>query len=129
MNPGSSESEPIFWVVSSLDELGEFPLEVRDTVGFTLFQAQCGSRHPDTKILKGFGSVQVLEVVENHSGDTYRAVYTVKFAGIVYALHAFQKKSKSGVQTPKHEIDLIHARLAWAKAHYEGWQNEQNSQS
>lgn len=72
----------------------------------------------DAKPLKGFGGAGVLEVVEDHDGDTYRAVYTVKFAGVVYALHAFQKKSKKAVQTPKHHIALIKERLKRAQEHH-----------
>lgn len=75
---------------------------------------------PSAKPLKGFGGAGVLEVVENFDGAAYRAVYTVKFAGIVYVLHAFQKKSKHGIKTPQHEIDLIHARLKRAA---EDWQS------
>ncbi len=73
----------------------------------------------------GFGSAGVLEVVEDHQGDTYRAVYTVKFAGWVYVLHCFQKKSKSGIQTPKKDMDLINTRLKAAKQDCEAWQAQQ----
>lgn len=73
------------------------------------------------KPLKGFGGAGVLEVVDDHDGDTYRAVYTVRFTGVVYVLHAFQKKSKSGIATPKHEIALIEQRLKRAKEDHEQW--------
>ncbi len=73
----------------------------------------------------GFGSAGVLEVVEDHQGDTYRAVYTVKFAGWVYVLHCFQKKSKSGIQTPKKDMDLNNTRLKAAKHDCEAWQAQQ----
>ena len=59
-----------------------------------------------------------MEVVDDDDGDTYRAVYTVRFAGVIYVLHAFQKKSRKGIATPKHEIDVIKARLNVAEAHY-----------
>jgi phage-related protein len=75
--------------------------------------------------MKGFGGAGVLEVVEDHQGDTYRAVYTVKFAEVVYALHAFQKKSKKGIKTPKKEIDLIGQRLNKAEEHYAEWRQTQ----
>jgi phage-related protein len=121
----SSETKPLFWVASSQDDIREFPAEVRDTMGFALYQAQRGEKHLDAKPLKGFGSASVLEIVEDHTGDTYRAMYTVRFAGVVYVLHAFQKKSKKGIATPKHEINLIHDRLKIAQAHYEEWKHEQ----
>ena len=102
----AEQPNPLFWVGSSKRDLKGFPLEVRRTMGFALFQAQGGGRHVDAKPLKGFGGAGVLEVVEEHAGNAFRAVYTVKFAGAVYVLHAFQKKSKKGVTTPKAEFDL-----------------------
>jgi phage-related protein len=78
--------------------------------------AQSGSKHPSAKPLKGFGGAGVLEVIEDHVGSTYRAVYTVRFTDAVYVLHVFQKKSKRGVATPKHEMALIRARLKEAEA-------------
>lgn len=66
----------------------------------------------------GFGGRSILEVVDNHDGDTYRGVYTVRFVGVIYILHWFQKKSKKGRETPKHEIELVAARLKAAEAHY-----------
>ena len=88
--------KPLFWIGSSRKDLRGFPLEVRHVAGFALWCAQTGQKHPDAKVLKGFGGAGVLEVVEDHDGNTYRAVYTVKFAGVVYMLHAFQKKSTRG---------------------------------
>ena len=78
--------------------------------------AQSGDRHDASKVLKGFGGAGVLEVVEDHVGGTYRAVYTVKFAEAVFVLHCFQKKSKSGIATPKEDMDIIRARLKIAEA-------------
>jgi len=112
--------KPIEWVGSSLEDLREFPDEVKGMMGYALSLAQAGRKHPDAKPLKGFGGASVLEVVEDHCGDTYRAVYTVKFAEAVYVLHAFQKKSKKGIATPKQDIELIKARLKAAAAHYNG---------
>lgn len=89
--------------------------------------AQAGSKHPDAKALTGFGSAAVLEVVEDYRGDTYRAVYTVKFAGWVYVLHCFQKKSKSGIKTPKPDLDLIDRRLKAAREDYMEWQAKQGA--
>ena len=90
-------------------------------MGFVLYRAQLGKKHIDAKPLKGFKGAGILEIVENFDGDTYRAVYTVKFGGIVYVLHSFQKKSKHGIATPKQDIDLIEARLKRAKEHYEAY--------
>lgn len=116
-----STIKPLFWVGNSRKGVKRFPVEVRRTVGFAFWLAQNGDKHNDAKPLKGFGGTGVMEVVEDHDGNTYRAVYTVKFAGAVYVLHAFQKKSKKGIQTPAHEIDLIRERLRRAEDHYAEW--------
>ncbi len=92
---------------------------MRKEIGFALFQAQLGDKHIDAKPLKGFGGASTLEIVERFVGDTYRAVYTIKFGGIVYVLHAFQKKSKKGIKTPQQDIELIKKRLQQAKADYQ----------
>ncbi len=84
-------------------------------MGFALYLAQIGEKHSAAKPLKGFGGAGVLEIVEDHDGDAFRAVYTVKIAGKVYVLHAFQKKSKSGIETPQAEIELIKHRLKLAE--------------
>jgi phage-related protein len=86
-------------------------------MGFAINDAQNGDEHPRAKALKGFGGRSVLEVVDDEDGDTYRAVYTVRFAGVIYVLHAFQKKSRKEIETPKHEIDVIKAGLRMAEAH------------
>jgi phage-related protein len=117
--------KPVFWVASSRKDLKKFPKSVRQTVGQALFDAQTGGKHPDAKPLKGFGGAGVLEVVENDEGSTYRAVYTVKFAGVVYVLHAFQKKSKKGSKTPAQEIEKAKARLKEAGKHHAEWAKEQ----
>ena len=93
------------------------PGEVQDSFGYALHLAQTGAKHAHAKPLKGFGSAGVLEVVESEAGSTYRAVYTVKVAAAVYVLHCFQKKSTSGIATPKPELDLIRDRLKAALAH------------
>ena len=103
------------FVGSSRKDLRQFPKEVRLTFGQALFNAQTGEKHPDSKPLKGYGGAGVLEVVENNDGDTYRAVYTVKFAEIVYVLHAFKKKSNAGRKTPLHELNIIATRLKAAE--------------
>ena len=92
--------KPFRWIAGSRDDLRDFPEEVR-LVGGALWEAQKGRKAPWAKPLKGYGGTGVVEIVDDHDGDTYRAVYTVRFAGFVYVLHAFQKKSKSGIATPK----------------------------
>jgi phage-related protein len=112
------ERKPIEWIGSSLKDLRAFPEEVKDAVGVALDVAQQGEKHESAKPLQGFGGAGVLEIIDDFDGDTYRAVYTVKFKGFVYALHAFQKKSKKGISTPKEEIDLVKKRLKAAEEHY-----------
>ena len=99
--------------------------DVKDVFGHAIDMAQAGGKHPDAKVLTGFGSAGVLEVIEDHMGDTYRAVYTVKFAEWVYVLHCFQKKSRIGIATPKPDMDLIKNRLKAAKQDFEKWRAEQ----
>jgi phage-related protein len=105
-------------MASSRDDLREFPQDVRRVMGQAIDDAEHGGEHPSAKALKGFGSRGVLEIVDDFDGDTYRAVYTVKFADVIYVLHAFQKKSKKGIATPQRDIDLIKARLKRAEEHY-----------
>lgn len=105
------EPTTLIWMRSSKKDLLEFPQTVIRAVGFALHQAQIGQVHVDAKPLKGFGGASVMEIVERHDGDTYRAVYTVRFKTAVYVLHAFQKKAKKGIAMPKTEIDLIRTRL------------------
>ena len=100
---------------NALGVLKTFPSTVQDEVGYALYLAQRGEKHVSAKPLKGVGS-GVLEVVSDHRGDTFRAVYTVRLADRLYVLHAFQKKSKRGIATPQAEIDLIRRRLKLAEA-------------
>ena len=109
--------KPVEWVGSSKADLKRFPEPVQDRMGFAIYQAQVGTRHRDAKPLKGFGS-GVLEVVSRYDGDTFRAIYTVRFASAVYILHAFQKKSRRRIATPKQELDKIRRRLRVAERHY-----------
>jgi phage-related protein len=110
--------KPTIWIGSSRDDLRSFPEEVRRVMGFAINDAQNGDEHPRVRALKGFGGRSMLEVVDDEDGDTYRAVYTVRFAGVIYVLHAFQKKSLKGIETPKHEIDVVKSRLKLAETHY-----------
>ena len=113
--------KPVHWIGSSREDLRDFPIEVRRDIEFALRTAQHGEKHPSAKPLQGFGGASVLEIVENHDGDTYRAVSTVRFAEAMYVLHTFKKKSKSGVKTPKREISLIEAHLKKAQEDYAQW--------
>lgn len=110
--------KPLFWLGTTRKDLRRFPEAVRETIGYGLYLAQKGGKHRDAKPLKGFHGAGVLEIVDDHDGDTYRAIYTVKLAGAVYVLHAFQKKSKKGIATPKHVMDLVKERLQQARKHY-----------
>jgi len=110
--------KPVRWVGSSRRDLGGFPAPVRRDIGQALYAAQWGEEYPNVKALQGFGGRSVLEIVAPYAGDTYRGVYTVRFEDAIYVLHAFQKKSKRGLATPKKEIDLIKKRLAAAEQDY-----------
>ncbi|HLP91774.1 MAG TPA: type II toxin-antitoxin system RelE/ParE family toxin [Nostocaceae cyanobacterium] len=116
---GEVERKQIIWIGSSLEDLKEFPDEVKREFGYALYIAQTGSKHPNAKPLKGFNGSGVLEIVEDYDGDTHRAVYTVKFSTAVYVLHVFQKKSKQGIATPKQDVNMIESRLQAARKHHE----------
>ena len=105
--------KPVVWIGDSLRELKTFPAPVQDEMGYAIYVAQYGQKHLSAKPLKGLGS-GVLEVVSDHRGDTFRSVYTVRFTDRVFVLHAFQKKAKSGIATPKADIELIKQRLKQA---------------
>jgi phage-related protein len=117
--------KPVVWVGSARADLTAFPDEVKDSIGFALFAAQQGGKHRDAKPLRGFSGAGVLEIVADHDGDTYRAVYTLRFPRRVYVLHAFQKKSKKGIKTPKAEIELIKSRLKRASEEHAVWMEQQ----
>lgn len=127
--PSDNPPKPVRWVGSSREDLRQFPEEVRRRAGGALWDAQLGRRAPYAKPLKGFRGASVLEIVDDFDGNTYRAVYTVRFAGAVYVLHAFQKKSKRGIATPKVELDLIGRRLERAKEDYERWSKSEKTRS
>jgi phage-related protein len=113
--------KPLYGVASAKKDYQTFPDEVQDDMGYALGLAQFGGKHPKAKPWKGEGT-GVFEIVEDHRGDTYRAVYTVRFAEVVYVLHAFQKKSKSGIKTPQEDVNLIAERLKRAQNDYAGRQ-------
>ncbi len=110
--------KPLFWVGSSRDDLLEFPVQVRREVGNALGVAQFGGKHPRAKPWKGEGG-GVFEIVEDFDNDTYRAVYCVRLSGVVYVLHAFQKKSPKGIKTAKGDVEMVARRLKLAREIYE----------
>jgi len=113
----------IVWVGSSLRDLRCFPDDVKDVIGYSLYQAQIGGRARSAKPLAGFGGANVIEIAHDYQTDTYRAVYTVKFSDLLYVLHAFQKKSKKGIATPKPDVNLIKRRLKIAEEDYKNRQS------
>lgn len=115
---GTPREKPLHWVGSAKKDYQGFPAEVQSARGYALGLAQLGSKHPHAKPWKGEGT-GVLEVIEDHRGDTFRVVYTVRFAAAVYVLHAFQKKSKAGIKTPQEDVELIGQRLKRAQQDYD----------
>jgi len=111
------------WVGTSLRDLRSFPRPVRIDIGHAFFAAQEGKIDPAAKPLKGFGGASVIEIVASHHGNAWRAIYTVRFHGVIYVLHVFQKKSRKGIETPTKEIQLIKQRLAEAERDYRERQN------
>nr|WP_276553090.1 type II toxin-antitoxin system RelE/ParE family toxin [Bradyrhizobium elkanii] len=106
--------KPTVFVGSSKKDLRAFPAAVRSEIGQSLFEAQLGEHPRNAKPLKGLSGV--LEIRDNFDGDTYRTVYTTRLEGVLYVLHAFQKKSTSGIATPQRHIDLVRQRLRDAEA-------------
>jgi phage-related protein len=114
------DEKPLIWLGSSRKDLVAMPRAVQREFGFALHLAQIGMKHPGAKVMRGFRSAGVLEVVENFATDTYRAVYTVRFSRAVYVLHCFKKKSAKGIETPRPDVELIHKRLDDARRLSEG---------
>ncbi len=123
----TSSGRPLEWIGSSYKDLMALPPDVRRFFGFALSLAQAGDQHDAAKVLKGFGGAGVLEIVEDDTGGTYRAVYTVRFEEAVFVLHCFQKKSKRGIETPKEDMNIIRARLKVAEAAAKELRNEKTS--
>jgi len=119
-----SDLKPLFWLGSSKKDLLALPADVRKFFGHALDTVQRGEQHEAAKVMKGFGSAGVLEIVEDDSGGTYRTVYTVRFAQAIFVLHVFQKKSKRGIETPKPDMDIIRQRLKAAAAVAQELRNE-----
>lgn len=112
------EERKLEYISSSKKDLEKLPIEVKEVFIHGLELALIGEKHPDAEPLKGFGDASVLEIRERHKGDAYRAMYTVRFKKAVYVLHVFKKKSKTGIGTPKQDIELIRTRLKAAEVHY-----------
>src|SRR5579864_1507193 len=125
----SEELREVIWIGSSLEDLREFPADVQDVVGYALHVAQMGGKHRDAKPLHGdpaFRGGGVLEIIDDDEGDTYRAVYTIRYREVIYVLHCFQKKSKRGIETQRQEIELIKRRLKVAANHYNSYEGRRS---
>jgi phage-related protein len=114
----SAPLKPLYWIASSLKDLKAMPVPLQKPFGTALRSVQLGGTPSMAKPLRGFGGARVLELVEDYDRATYRAVYTVTFPGVVYVLHVFQKKSKRGIATPRHDIELVRSRYQLARDHY-----------
>jgi len=112
-------------VGSALDDLRAFPDEVKGEIGRSLMEVQHGNDPPQSKVMQGFGGASVREIVSDFDGDTYRAVYTVRFGSRIYALHAFQKKSHRGSKTDPADVNLIKQRLRRAEEMHREWEESQ----
>lgn len=124
-----SKVKPVLWVGSSKSDLMEMPAEVVTDFGYGLYQAQTGAYPDIAKTLSGFGGASVMELKLDHRAGTFRTVYTVKFADAIVVLHAFQKKSKSGIATPKKEMELVRSRLKLAEQLYKEWKHKKGKNS
>jgi phage-related protein len=115
------EMKPVIFSPAAKRDWDDLPGLIQRRFGLGLLWVQQGNKPAIAKTLSGFGDAQVLELKDDDEMGTYRAVYTVRFEGIVYVLHAFQKKSKKGIATDKADLDLIKTRLKWAQADYAAW--------
>lgn len=123
------EPKLLKWVGSSYEDLKDFPEEVCQAMGYALHLAQIGEKHSNAEVFKGMGNAKVLEARESDRDGTYRVLYTLELKEFVFVLHAFQKKSKSGIATPKQEIDLVHSRLKDARFWYKKFTEERKDGS
>jgi phage-related protein len=121
VDTGSKAVKPkeLRWIGSAREDVRSFPKAVKQDIGEALFSAQIGREHSTAQALQGFGGRTVLEIVSDFNTDTWRTVYTVRLGAVVYVLHAFQKKAKKGISTPKKEMDLVKNRLKLAVSDYE----------
>ena len=123
-----ADLKPLAWVGSAYKDLTQFPDAVQKAVGYALYLAQTGDKHRRAKPLSGFGGASALEIVSDSDTDTYRAVYTVRFAERLYVLHAFQKKSRQGISTPPQDIAAVRARLKTAEEMHRTWLSQQTKE-
>jgi phage-related protein len=113
----SPERRPVAWIGDSKKVLSDFPADVQSEVGYAIYEAECGGKHPNAKPMHGDLS-GVMEIVsDSENGNTYRAVYTIKLNHFLYVLHCFEKKAKHGIATPKRELDIIRGRIKAAREH------------
>ena len=119
--------KPLKWVGSAKRDLDAMTADVKDVFGHATDLAQAGGKQQDAKVRPASVRQACRRWFENSRGDTHHAAYTVKFSGWVYVLHCFQKKSKSGIKTPKEDMDLIHPRLKAATPDFAGWQTKQGT--
>jgi phage-related protein len=119
----------VFWVGSARQDLRDFAPDVKRVMGYALYRAELGQTHPKAKPLKHLVDGTVTEIVENDESGTYRVVYTIEFKEALYVLHAFQKKSKRGISTPRHDLDTIRRRYFIARQHYRTWRKEQDEKN
>lgn len=119
--------KPLYWIASAKKDLMEFPAPVIRDMGYALDYAQRGERAGHATPMRGFGGANVLEIRDNFAGDTFRAVYTVRFERAIYVLHCFQKKSHRGIATDPQDVALIQRRLTAAQAHHDSQAGEENS--
>jgi len=122
----SSDIRPIVYLGSSKKDLKKLPLSVKEIFMHGLHTASIGKNPIGSKVLKGFGGRSVVELIEDHRSDTYRAVYTVKFKEVVYVLHVFKKKSTKGISTPKKDKELIEKRLKYAVSLHKDYLNRRS---
>ena len=115
--------KPLVWIGTSKKDFTAFPDIVKSEAGYALFVAQCGGKHEKAKVLSGFGSAGIVEIVNDHRGDTFRTIYTVRFASAIYVLHAFQKKSKKGIATVQSDLRTVERRLREAQRLHEEYGN------
>lgn len=108
----------VIWINSSYKDFMKFPPEVRHMAGYVLHHAQLGKKHEHIKVLSGMGSACIAEIKESGPNGTYRIIYSIEMKGFLFVLHAFQKKSKTGIATPKQELELLKNRITEAKALY-----------
>jgi phage-related protein len=108
------DTRPIAWISGALRDFGKFPEEARTICLGALTVAAEGGKADISKPMHGFGS-GVLEIALPYRGNAFRVVYALQFAEKIWVIHAFQKKSSTGIKTPKRELEVLKARLKWIR--------------